>query len=234
MSVAISVRDLRVSYGEITALQGIDLDVQSDEITAVIGPNGAGKTTLLRAISGLVDVRGGDITHTGDSIVGLPPYEIVERGIIQVPEGRELFGQMTVLENLRFGAYNDRSGDRDGRLANVFDLFPRLEERQNQRADTLSGGEAQMLAIGRGLMADPEILLLDEPSLGLAPELVNEVIDTIEEINQRGVTVLLVEQKAMRALDLASHIYILKQGRIDLHDDGEAFQDREDLTSLFM
>lgn len=213
----LEVRDLHVYYGGIHAVQGVSLDVQEGSITALIGANGAGKTTVLRAISGLVRAREGRIRFSGSEISAVGADRIVSMGISQVPEGRRIFPEMTVLENLELGAYRrkDRAGIRKD-LARVFDLFPRLAERKGQQAGTLSGGEQQMLAIGRGLMAAPRVLLLDEPSMGLAPLLVREIFEVIREINSSGVSILVVEQNARKALAISDNAYVMESGRVVL------------------
>jgi branched-chain amino acid transport system ATP-binding protein len=215
----LEVDRLVVHYGAVQALKGVTLRADAGEIVTLIGANGAGKTTLLRTLSGLVPVKSGDIRFEGRSLVKVPPHEIVGRGIAQSPEGRLVFANLSVEDNLELGAYrrSDRAAIRSDRDA-VFQLFPRLLERRRQSAGTLSGGEQQMLAIGRALMARPRLLLLDEPSLGLAPLLVREIFRTIREINARGVTVLLVEQNAHMALSIAGRGYVLETGSVAVED----------------
>jgi len=216
----LKIENLHTYYGHIHALKGLNLEVEEGEIVTLIGANGAGKTTTLRTISGLIRPREGRIEFDGQDINGLPAHRIVERGISQAPEGRQVFTTLTVMENLNMGAYT-LGGDKETIEENrrrVFDLFPRLEERKNQLGGTLSGGEQQMLTIGRALMARPRILMMDEPSLGLAPMLVKAIFETIQEINRRGVTVLLVEQNARMALRLAHRGYVLQTGEIVLSD----------------
>jgi branched-chain amino acid transport system ATP-binding protein len=217
------VENLVVSYGAIRALHGVSLEIDSGEIVALIGANGAGKTTLLRAVSGLLKIGAGTITWQGDphrpgaaeALHELPPHEIVRRGICHVPEGRQVFPQLTVRENLRLGAYQVRSHETiNRRLERCAELFPVLAERHNQRAGTLSGGEQQTLAIGRALMAGPRLLLLDEPSLGLAPMIVKKIFQIIREINAAGTTIFLVEQNAKQALSIANRGYVLQTGRV--------------------
>jgi branched-chain amino acid transport system ATP-binding protein len=206
-----------VRYGKIEALKGISLTVNDGEIVTLIGANGAGKTTTLKTISGLRPVTAGDIRFGGESIVGLPPHELVGLGICQAPEGRGIFPGMTVLENLEMGAYGRTRIARstlESELDRVFGLFPRLADRRKQPGGTLSGGEQQMLAIGRALLASPRVLLLDEPSMGLAPQLVAQIFSIITEINRQGITVLLVEQNAAQALRRAHRAYILETGRV--------------------
>jgi branched-chain amino acid transport system ATP-binding protein len=205
---------LHVAYGAIEALKGVDLTVNEGEVVTLLGANGAGKTTTLQTISGLLRPREGDIRFHGERIDGLPPHEVVRLGIGHSPEGRRVFPQMTVLENLRMGAYRFRGATSQEDLDRVFTLFPVLAERRNQEAGTLSGGEQQMLAIGRALMTRPVLLLLDEPSMGLAPLIVAQIFDIIREINQQGTTVLLVEQNAAQALKLADRGYVLETGEI--------------------
>ncbi|MBE3553207.1 MAG: ABC transporter ATP-binding protein [Kyrpidia tusciae] len=209
------IRDLNVYYGVIHALKNVSLTVDQGEIVTLIGANGAGKTTLLRTISGLITPRSGDVQFEGRSLVKTPAKEIVRMGVSQVPEGRRVFATMTVEENLEMGAYLRK--DKDGvqkDLELVYSRFPRLQERRRQSAGTLSGGEQQMLALGRALMARPRLLLLDEPSMGLAPILVQEIFSIIREINQAGTTILLVEQNAHMALSIANRAYVLETGQI--------------------
>jgi branched-chain amino acid transport system ATP-binding protein len=216
----LKVDQLQASYGKVQTLWEVGFEVPKGEIVALIGANGAGKTTTLKVLSGLLRPQAGSIVLDGEHIDGRAPPEIVARGIVHVPEGRGLFPDMTVLDNLLMGAYGTPQGGRRGRLDRVFAIFPRVKERQKQFAGTLSGGEQQMVAIGRGLMADPKLLLLDEPSLGLAPLMVEEVFRVIREINASGVTVLLVEQNTQHALALASHGYVLEAGRVVLSGTG--------------
>lgn len=218
----LTLSGIRVQYGSVEALHGIDLKVDEGEIVALLGANGAGKSTTLLSISGLVRPSDGEILFDGKPLLRLPSHEVVGLGIAQAPEGRRVFGAMSVLENLRLGAFSIRDKAQSGRtLEWIFDLFPRLQERKSQLAGTLSGGEQQMLAIGRALMAEPRLLLLDEPSLGLAPLLVRSIFDTVRAINQRGVTVLLVEQNARAALKLARRGYVLEVGRVVREDKAE-------------
>jgi branched-chain amino acid transport system ATP-binding protein len=209
------VDDLHTYYGNIAALKGVSLEVHDGEIVALIGANGAGKTTMLRTISGLLRPRRGTITLDDTRIDGLPPHRITALGLAHAPEGRRLFGRMTVLENLEMGAFarRDRAAIRAD-VERVLNLFPRLRERKEQKAGTMSGGEQQMLAIGRALMAQPRLLLLDEPSMGLAPLLVKQVAETVKQLNAEGVTVLLVEQMATMALSVAHRAYVIQNGRV--------------------
>jgi branched-chain amino acid transport system ATP-binding protein len=213
----LQVDGLHVQYGAIDALRGVSLDVRDGEIVTLIGANGAGKSTTLNAISGLLRPRDGRVRLDGEDLAAVPPHDIVRRGIVQVPEGRRIFGRLTVLENLEMGAYTqaDPAAIREG-IARTFTLFPRLRERATQVAGTLSGGEQQMLAIGRALMARPKILLLDEPSMGLAPILVEQIFDAVRDINRQGTTILLVEQNAYMALGIATRGYVLQTGAIVL------------------
>jgi branched-chain amino acid transport system ATP-binding protein len=217
MSTLLRVDGIEVGYGDVTAVRDVSLEVREGEAVALIGANGAGKTTTLRAVSGLLPLRRGRIEFRGQRLDGLPPAEIVARGIAHVPEGRQLFPTMTVRENLDLGARTRtaRAG-RGEMLERVFELFPRLRERREQLAGTLSGGEQQMCAIGRGLMARPQLLMLDEPSLGLAPVLVKAIFEDLGRINGQGITVLLVEQNVLRSLHLAHRGYVLENGRMTL------------------
>ena len=219
MSELLRIEDLKVNYGGIEAVKGISLSVQQGEIVTLIGANGAGKSTTLRTISGLVKPRSGKITFDGREITSMDPTNIVKTGITMSPEGRRIFPDMTVKENLRVGAYL-RKDDLTEDINWVFDLFPRLKEREWQLGGTLSGGEQQMLAVGRALMAKPRLLMLDEPSLGLAPLVVKGIFDIIREINKQGVTILLVEQNANMALRVAHSAYVLETGRITMTGTG--------------
>ena len=210
------VEDLHVFYGEIHALRGVALEIRQGEIVTLLGNNGAGKTTTLKTISGLLTPRGGRIVLDGAPLDGVPPHEVVRKGIAHVPEGRRIFNRLSVLENLRMGAYTRHDGGIEADLERVFALFPRLAERVAQVAGTLSGGEQQMLAIGRALMASPRLLLLDEPSMGLAPVVVEQIFQTIDDINRQGMTILLVEQNAAMALSIAHRAYVLELGGIAL------------------
>lgn len=210
----LTVGSLSAGYGRLQVLQDVSLTVGSGEMIAVIGANGAGKTTLVRAISGLVRPTMGSVVFDGTELLGVPPHEIARRGVIQVPEGRQLFGTLTVRENLEMGGYAQSRGDRAATLREVGALFPVLAERPGQRADSMSGGQQQMLAIARALMGRPKLLILDEPSLGLAPKLVMDVLATVERIRESGITVILVEQNAARAIELADRVYVLESGSV--------------------
>ena len=217
MPALLRVDRIEVAYGDMTAVRGASLEIRSGEIVALIGSNGAGKTTTLRAISGLLPLRAGRIEFGGERIDGLLSSKVVGRGIAHVPEGRQLFPSMSVLENLELGAGARADSTRKAQtLQWVFQLFPRLRERQRQIAGTLSGGEQQMVAIGRGLMARPKLLMLDEPSLGLAPVMVRTIFENLAEINKTGTTILLVEQNVLRALQLSHRAYVLENGQIEL------------------
>lgn len=213
----LAVKDLHVYYGNIAAVKGLDLTVNKGEIVTLIGSNGAGKSTTLRTISGLISPRKGDVVYQGSSLKGTPGHKVVAKGVCHSPEGRRIFPRMTVLENLELGAFlRDDKAAIEADLARVLDLFPRLQERISQKSGTLSGGEQQMLAVGRALMGSPKLLLLDEPSMGLAPVLVDLIFDTIQTIRDQGVTVLLVEQNALAALRIADYAYVLESGSLKL------------------
>jgi branched-chain amino acid transport system ATP-binding protein len=232
----LEIKNLAVSYGAINALQGISLRVESGRIVTLIGANGAGKTTTLKTVSGLLKPRAGEIIFDGSSIAGLPAHAIVRRGLAHVPEGRMVFANLTVLENLQMGAFLVRDKKLVRReLESVFATFPRLQERGQQVAGTLSGGEQQMLAIGRALMSQPKFLMLDEPSLGLAPLLVKTIFEKIVEINrERGLTILLVEQNANRALEISHHGYVLETGKIILSDSSAALRQNPQVRSAYL
>jgi branched-chain amino acid transport system ATP-binding protein len=225
--------DVHSYYGHIHALKGISLEVHQGEIVTLIGSNGAGKSTTLRTISGLLSPRAGEVRVRGTRISGLPAHQVSAMGIAQSPEGRRIFPRMTVLENLQMGAFVHRRAD-PADLDRVFDLFPRLKERVNQKAGTMSGGEQQMLAIGRALMAKPSLLLLDEPSMGLSPILVEQIFSIIKDINAQGTTVLLVEQNALMALAIAQRGYVLQTGQIVLTDDAHALMRNEMVRKAYL
>ena len=233
MSNILEIRDLQVRYGGIEAVKGISFDVPEGEIVTLIGANGAGKSSTLRAISGLVKPASGSISFKGEDITGKDANEIVSRGVILVPEGRRIFPDLTVLENLKIGAYL-RKDDITEDLNWVYDLFPRLKERSWQAGGTLSGGEQQMLAVGRALMSRPKVIMMDEPSLGLAPIIVKGIFDIIKEINKQGVTVLLIEQNANMALKTAHHGYVLETGRVTLTGTGEELLSNEAVKAAYL
>lgn len=231
----LKIENINVYYGAIHAIKGISLDVREGEIVTLIGANGAGKSTTLRTISGLLKPKTGKISFLGKNIAGMPAHEIVREGISQVPEGRRIFAEMSVLENLELGAFirkDDEEIKKDMEI--VFHRFPRLEERKDQQAGTLSGGEQQMLAMGRALMSRPKLLLLDEPSMGLAPLLIREIFSIIEDINKTGTTILLVEQNANMALSIADRAYVLETGRITLSGDAEKLAASEDVRKAYL
>ena len=231
----LNVENLVVRYGMIEAIKGISFEVKDGEIVTLIGANGAGKTTTMHAISGLIKPASGSIFLDGTDLTKVPPHTIVTRGLAQVPEGRRVFAQETVEENLTLGAFFRKDKDKIAAdMDNVYTLFPRLKERRTQLAGTLSGGEQQMLAMGRALMADPKIMLLDEPSMGLSPLLVSEIFSIIEEINKKGTTVLLVEQNAKRALAIAHHAYVLETGRITLSGTGAELAKDERVQKAYL
>ena len=218
----LEVRDLHVFYGNIEAIKGVSLEIREGEIVTLIGANGAGKTTTLNAISGLLRPRSGTINYAGQALAGVPAYEVVTRGLSQAPEGRKIFPRMSVRENLEMGAFSRPRQDLKADFERVFDLFPVLRERESQPGGTLSGGEQQMLAMGRALMAGPKLLMLDEPSMGLAPMLVERIFAIVKEINAQGTTILLVEQNAHVALEISSRGYVLETGRVTLTDEASA------------
>ncbi len=230
----LSVENLEVCYGVISALQGVSVDIDRGEIVTLIGSNGAGKSTTLRSISGLTPARTGEIRFRGTDIARMPPQDIVQLGISQSPEGRKCFQRMTVRENLDMGAYLRRDKEVTQDRDRVYDLFPRLKEREKQKAGTMSGGEQQMLAIGRALMANPKLLLLDEPSLGLAPVIVDRIYEIIREINQRGVTILLVEQNANYALDVSNRGYVLETGKVVLSNDSASLRHDPEVQKAYL
>ena len=231
--IILSVKDLQVNYGGIEAVKGISFDVPAGDIVTLIGANGAGKSTTLKAIAGLVKPRSGSIELEGTNITGKDSSDIVARGVTLVPEGRRVFANMTVLENIKIGAYL-RKDNLDGDIDWVYDLFPRLKEREWQVAGTLSGGEQQMLAVARALMSRPKVLMMDEPSLGLAPLVVKGIFEIIREINRQGVTVLLIEQNANMALKTANYAYVLETGRIGLSGTGAELLANEDVKKAYL
>ncbi|HTS73077.1 MAG TPA: ABC transporter ATP-binding protein [Gaiellaceae bacterium] len=227
--------DVHTYYGSIHALKGVSLEVDEGEIVTLIGANGAGKSTTLRSINGLNHPRKGTITFQGENITQEAPHNIVKNGIAQAPEGRKLFPRMTVMENLEMGAFQrtDRQGIKED-MDHVFTLFPRLAERKSQKAGTMSGGEQQMCAIGRAMMARPKLLLLDEPSMGLAPVLVERIFETLVEINNEGTPILLVEQNALMALEVAKRGYVLETGRVALADDAKSLRENEQVRKTYL
>lgn len=235
MGTMLTINDINVFYGAIHAIKGVSLEVNEGEIVTLIGANGAGKSTILRTISGLLKPKTGSIQFEGQEIAGMPAHEIVKTGISQVPEGRRIFAEMSVLENLELGAFTRK--DNDGIKADmelVFERFPRLKERIGQLAGTLSGGEQQMLAMGRALMSRPRLLLLDEPSMGLAPLLIKEIFAIIQDINKTGTTVLLVEQNANMALSIAHRAYVLETGRITLSGDAKELAASDEVRKAYL
>jgi branched-chain amino acid transport system ATP-binding protein len=231
----LSVKDVHTFYGTIEALKGISLEVREGEIVTLIGANGAGKSTTLRSINGLNHPSEGTISFQGTDITETAPHRIVQMGISQSPEGRKIFGRMSVLENLEMGAYQrENKAEIREDLERVFSLFPRLEERKTQKGGTLSGGEQQMLAMGRALMARPKLLLLDEPSMGLAPIFVEKIFEIIKEINEQGTPILLVEQNALMALEAADRGYVMETGTIALADQADALRENEQVRKTYL
>jgi branched-chain amino acid transport system ATP-binding protein len=231
----LEVENVETFYGSIQALKGISLEVNDGEIVTLIGANGAGKSTTLRSINGLNHPRRGTIRFAGNDITHDPPHEIVKQGIAQSPEGRKLFPRMSVIENLEMGAFqrSDKAAFKED-IERVFELFPRLAERRNQKAGTMSGGEQQMCAIGRALMARPKLLMLDEPSMGLAPIFVDRIFETIVEVNKQGTSILLVEQNALMALDVAKRGYVLETGHVALADDAKALAQNPEVRKTYL
>ena len=232
--VVLEVTDLHVHYGKVEALKGVSFTVERGEIVTLIGGNGAGKTTTLKTISGVRPISSGSVRFEGQDLSKIAAHRRVGMGLCQAPEGRGIFPGMTVAENLGMGTYARQPADRDAALARVFELFPRLEERRKQLGGTLSGGEQQMLAIGRALMADPKVLLLDEPSMGLAPKFVAQIFSIITEINSQGTTILLVEQNAAQALKRANRAYVLETGRVVRSGDAKDLLDDESVRAAYL
>jgi branched-chain amino acid transport system ATP-binding protein len=230
----LQISDLKVAYGGIQAVKGISLEVRRGELVSLIGANGAGKTTTLKAITGTQPVRDGDIKFLGRSIRGQGAWDLVRQGLVMVPEGRGVFARMSIVENLQMGAYVREDGEIDADMANVFGVFPRLKERAAQLAGTLSGGEQQMLAMGRALMARPKVLLMDEPSMGLAPIMVDKIFEVVGDIHSRGTTILLVEQNASRALQLANRGYVMESGEITMSGDAKALLDDPKVRAAYL
>ncbi|MDO8484261.1 MAG: ABC transporter ATP-binding protein [Candidatus Limnocylindrales bacterium] len=231
----LSINDINTYYGSIHALRGISLEVRQGEIVALIGGNGAGQSTTLNSISGLVRPRSGKILLNGEDLSRFQAHEIMAKGVVQVPEGRRIFARLTVNENLKMGAFvvSDKAAVAE-RTEQAFEMFPRLKQRQNQVAGTLSGGEQQMLAMSRALMSDPKVLLMDEPSMGLAPVLVDQIFDTIRQLHERGTTILLVEQNARKALEIADRGYVIETGQIVLADRAENLRDNEMVQKAYL
>ena len=230
----LSVRDLHVSYGAIKAVRGISFDIERGEIVTLIGANGAGKSTTLNTIAGLIKPDGGSIEFSGESIVGVRPHRIVEKGLALCPEGRRVFTRMSVAENLDMGGYTRTDAENAETIKVVYERFPRLRERVGQSAGTMSGGEQQMLAMGRALMSKPDLLMLDEPSMGLAPILVQEIFDIIKELNRQGTTILLVEQNASMALSIADRGYVLEVGRTVKSGSGKELLHDDDVRKAYL
>ena len=231
----LEIRDLEVNYGAINAIKKISFDVNQGEVIALIGANGAGKTTTLHTITGLLKAKSGSVMFDGKELTKMPPHKIVEMGMAHVPEGRRIFQQLSVFKNLDLGAYTRKDRAEYARnLAMVYEKFPRLEERKNQMAGTLSGGEQQMLAMGRALMSHPKLIVMDEPSMGLSPLYVNEIFDIIQKINADGVTVLLVEQNAKKALSIASRAYVLETGKIALSGDAKDLMNDDSVKKAYL
>lgn len=231
----LEIKDLEVYYGAINAIKGISFNVEQGEIIALIGANGAGKTTTLHTISGLIPAKNGSVMFNGKELTKTPAHKIVSMGMAHVPEGRRVFAQLSVYENLTLGAYTRKDkAEIEDTLAMVYKRFPRLEERRRQLAGTLSGGEQQMLAMGRALMSKPAIVLMDEPSMGLSPLYVNEIFDIIQEINKSGTTVLLVEQNAKKALSIANRAYVLETGTISLSGDAHELMDNDEVKKAYL
>jgi len=231
----LDIQDIDIYYGDVQVVYGVSLSVNEGEIVSIIGANGAGKSTILKSISGLIGVKSGEINFSGDPIHNIEPDQVVEKGVIHVPEGRRLFPLMTTRENLDVGAYNRKADKvKEQTLTDVYSLLPRLEERENQLAMTLSGGEQQMVAIGRGLMAKPKLLMLDEPSLGLAPILIRDIFQTIQKISEQGVTVLLVEQDVMHSLSMSNRGYVLEHGRVVMEGTGQELLDNPHVKSAYL
>jgi branched-chain amino acid transport system ATP-binding protein len=234
MAPLLEIDDIRTAYGSIEALKGVSLTVEEGEVVTLIGSNGAGKSTTLRSISGLTPPRSGSIRFRGEEISTLPAQDIVRLGISQSPEGRRCFQRMTVRENLELGAYLRRDDNIRQDLERIFELFPRLREREKQKAGTMSGGEQQMLAMGRAMMADPALLLLDEPSMGLAPILVDRIYETVAEINKQGTTILLVEQNANYALEVSKRGYVLETGKVVIADDSASLRENPEVQKAYL
>ncbi|MCI1997570.1 ABC transporter ATP-binding protein [Olsenella porci] len=234
MGTILSVKDLRVSYGAIKAVKGISFDISEGEIVTLIGANGAGKSTTLNTIAGLLKPESGEVKFKGESLIGIKPHKIVSMGIALCPEGRRVFTQMSVEENLEMGGYTRSDAENQETMERVYERFPRLKERMGQSAGTMSGGEQQMLAMGRALMSRPQLLMLDEPSMGLAPILVQEIFDIVKELNEQGTTILLVEQNASMALSIADRGYVLETGTITKTGTGQELLHDDDVRKAYL
>jgi branched-chain amino acid transport system ATP-binding protein len=232
--ILLEVRDLKVAYGGIQAVKGVSFDVKRGELVSLIGANGAGKTTTLKAITGTQPVRDGEIKFLGRSIRGQGAWDLVRQGLVMVPEGRGVFARMTIVENLQMGAYVRDDGEIDADVQYVFGIFPRLKERASQLAGTLSGGEQQMLAMGRALMARPKVLLMDEPSMGLSPIMVDKIFEVVNDIHSRGTTILLVEQNASRALQLANRGYVMESGEVTMSGQAKSLLDDPKVRAAYL
>ena len=234
MGQLLKVDDMNVYYGAIHAIKGISFEVNEGEVVTLIGANGAGKSTTLNTVSGLLRPKTGSITFMGQDITRTPAHKLVEKGLSQVPEGRRVFLQMTVQENLEMGAFTEKNGDLRGRMDRVYEQFPRLKERYRQVAGTLSGGEQQMLAMGRALMSDPKLLMMDEPSMGLAPILVEQIFEIIKSLHEAGTTILLVEQNAQMALNIADRAYVLETGKVTLSGSAGELLENDKVRSAYL
>ena len=230
----VSIKNLSAGYGFVEVLRDVSIEIEAREIVAVLGSNGVGKTTLNNALSGLISPKTGEIIFDGNLVSGKSPSEIVEMGLIHVPEGRKLFPNLTVKDNLELGSYRRGKSERQKNLDEVLAIFPKLAERIGQQAGTLSGGEQQMVAIGRGLMGNPKLLILDEPSLGLSPLLVEQMFELIKRINQQGITILLVEQNVMQSLNIASRAYVIEEGTIAISGEAKALRDNAELKKSYL
>ena len=231
----LKVKSLQVAYGGIQAVKGVDFEVREGELVSLIGSNGAGKTTTMKAITGTQGIQGGDIEYLGRSLKGQGPWDLVRQGLVMVPEGRGVFTRMTITENLQMGAYlrNDKAGIAAD-IERMFEIFPRLRERKDQLAGTMSGGEQQMLAMGRALMSHPKTILMDEPSMGLSPKLVKEIFSIIRKLHEQGITILLVEQNAKMALSIADRAYVLETGRITMEGDAKELLNNEQVRKAYL
>lgn len=234
MMSLVSIKNLSAGYGFVEVLRDVSIEIEAREIVAVLGSNGVGKTTLNNTLSGLIAPKTGEIIFDGNLVSGKSPSEIVEMGLIHVPEGRKLFPNLTVKDNLELGSYRRGKSERQKNLDEVLAIFPKLAERIGQQAGTLSGGEQQMVAIGRGLMGNPKLLILDEPSLGLSPLLVEQMFELIKRINQQGITILLVEQNVMQSLNIASRAYVIEEGTIAISGEARALRDNAELKKSYL